>query len=160
MNTKRFILISALTVILVLAGFIGYQALKPDQVMAAADSPVGTWIATVTLEGQPTFVTVAAFSSDNTLTIMEDDGRLGLGVWERLSDRRFAFTFWEHSTNPDGAILTIKLNSTIELSADKEQYTGPFSIQIFIPDGTQVGEGGGTATGVRMHVELMTTESK
>lgn len=160
MNTQRFALISTLAVILVVGGLIGYQAIKPDQAMAAANSPVGSWIVTVTVGNEQPFVTISAFSSDNTMTVMENDGRLGLGVWQKLSGRRYAFTFWEHSTTPDGAILTIKLNSTIELSADKEQYTGPFTLQVFTPDGIQVGSGVGNATGVRMHVELMSMESK
>jgi hypothetical protein len=151
MNTKRAGLILVLTVTLVLVGVIGYQAVKPEQVMAASQSMVGAWTVTVTSEGD-TFTDIAIFSSDGTVTIMESDGRLGLGVWQKLQNNRYAFSFWEYYVE-DGTTFQVNITSTIELSRDKEQYTGSFSVLVYIVGVGQVGEGSGTATGVRLHIE-------
>jgi hypothetical protein len=153
MNTKRAGLISILAIILVLVGVIGYQAFKPEPVLAGSKSLVGAWTVTVTREGYPPFTDIATFSSDSTLVVMESDGRLGLGVWQKLAHESYAFSLWEYYVE-DGTTFQVKLTSTIELSKDKEQYTGPFSVLVYvvgIPD--PVGEGSGTATGVRMHSE-------
>ena len=158
MKNKHFVLISALVVILVLAGFLGYQALKPDQAMAAAKSLVGAWIVTVTPEGGTPFTDGVIFSSDGTVTCMEQDGYLGIGVWEKISDNKFAFSFWE-SYLQDGALIKSKVSSTVELSRDNEQFSGPFHFQIY-SDGNLVVEGNGTGSGVRQHLELMPVQSK
>ena len=156
MKTKRAGLVFILAITLVLVGVIGYQAFKPEQVMAASQSMVGAWTVTVTSEGD-TFTDIAIFSSDGTVTIMESDGRLGLGVWQKLQNNRYAFSFWEYYVE-DGTTFQVNITSTIELSRDKEQYTGPFFFQIYDVDGNLIVEGPGTATGVRQPLEPMPGE--
>jgi hypothetical protein len=153
MNTKRAGLILILAIALMLVGVIGYQALKPTQVLAASQSPVGSWTVTVTPDGGESFADIAIFSSDGTVIVMESDGRLGLGVWQKISGNRYRFYIWEYYTE-DGTSFQVKVTSTIELSSDKQQYTGPFSVEVYIAGNPeQVGGGGGTAIGVRQHIE-------
>lgn len=153
MNTQRVRLIMIVAIVLVLVGAIGYQAFRPEQAKAAAQSPVGSWIVIVSPDGQPSFTDVVIFSSDGTITVMESDGRLGLGVWQKLPHNQYAFSLWEYFVD-NGTTLQVNVTSTIELSKDKEQYTGPYSVTVYVvgnPD--PVGGGTGTATGVRQHIE-------
>jgi hypothetical protein len=160
MNTKRAGLIFILATALILAGVIGYQAFKPDQVLAASKSLVGSWMATVTPDGGPPFEAVVTFSSDGTAIVMENDGRTGLGVWQKISNNRYIFSVWEYYT-ADGTYFQAKVTSTIELSRDKEQYTGPFSFQVYVVGNpVPVVEGSGTAIGVRQQLETMPDQTK
>jgi hypothetical protein len=140
-------------VLVFLVGVLGYQAISVRNAQAAADSPVGHWTITVTPDGGEAFIDTAIFSSDGTLVVSES-GDIGLGVWQKLSGNRFAFTFWE-VYEQDGAFYHSKVSSTIKLQNGKEQYTGPFIFQISDADGNLIIEGYGTAVGVRNHVELM-----
>jgi hypothetical protein len=153
MNTKWFKLMSILAVGLILAGVLAFEFTAVGNVEAAANSPVGSWKVTVTPDGLPSFLNEGIFSSDGTVTIMENTGVVGLGVWEKLSGNQYAFTVWEFFMQ-DGAHMQAKVTSTFTL-IDKEQYTGPFFFQITAPDGSVVVEGYGNATGVRNHVEAM-----
>ena len=153
MNTKRVRLIFILSITLVLAGVIGYQAFKPEQAKAAPQSLVGSWIASVTPDGGPSFTDIIIFSSDGTATVMEGDGTLGLGVWQKLPHNRYAFSVWEYYVE-DGTSLQVNVASTIELSRDKDQYSGPFTFTAYVvgnPD--PVNEGSGTAVGVRLQIQ-------
>jgi hypothetical protein len=153
MDLKRKGLFFILVLGLTLVGVLGYQTFAVRNAMAAANSPVGSWTVTVTPDDGPPFTNGGIFSSDGTVTIMEADGTLGLGVWEKLSGNQYAFTFWEYYSQ-DGSSIQVKVSSTFKLINDKEQYVGPFSVQIF--DGINwIVVGSGTATGVRNHVEPM-----
>jgi hypothetical protein len=157
MNTKQIVLMIMLAAALVLGGVIGYQQFKPIEALAAPKSLVGTWTVTVTPEGGTPFIDGMIFSSDGTTTVMEQDGYLGVGVWEKLSNNRFAFSFWESYLEND-ALITSKVSSTVELSG-KDQYSGPFNFQIF-SNGELLVQGTGAATGVRQHVELTSDQTK
>ncbi len=157
MNTKRNTLISILAVGVILVGILAFQALSVTNAKAEANSPVGAWnvIVTVTGEGAPPpFISEMIFSSDGTVTCMESDGRLGIGVWEKISGNQYAFTMWEYYAQ-GGMSFQAKLRSTFTLADGKDQYDGPFFVQISIQDGPTVFEGYGNATGVRNQVEPM-----
>jgi hypothetical protein len=139
---------------LILVGAISYQIFTVRNAMAAADSPVGSWTVTVSPDGGTPFVDGVIFHSDGTLIAMEDTGVIGLGVWEKLSGNQYAFTIWEFFEQ-DGSFLHAKVWSTFELNNDKEGYTGPYNFQLTDLAGNVIVEGGGTATGVRNHVEPM-----
>jgi hypothetical protein len=158
MYTKRTGLIFSLAVILVLAGTIGYQQFKAQDALAASKSMVGSWFVTVTPDEGAPFIDGAVFSSDGTAVVMENAGVIGLGVWEKLPNSRYAFSFWETYLE-DGALINAKVSSTVELSADKEQYSGLYNFQVYA-DGNLVAEGSGTSTGVRQHLELTSSQNK
>ena len=153
MNLKRLGLLIISVLGLILVGALGYQTLAVRNAMSASDSPVGSWTVTVTPDGGPSFIDGAIISSDGTLIVMENNGVVGLGVWEKVSGNRYAFTFWEYYEQ-DGTFFQAKVISTFKLSNDKEQYDGPFHFQIYAA-GNLIVEGSGTATGVRNHVEPM-----
>jgi len=160
MNTKRAGVISILAIALVLVGVIGYQAFKPEQVKAATQSLVGSWMATVTPDGMPSFADIIVFSSDGTAIEMINDGRPGIGVWQKLSHNRYAFSVWEYWTGDDALLYSARVTSTIELSRDKDQYTGPFFFQVYDSAGNLIVEGPGIATGVRQQLETMPDQTK
>jgi hypothetical protein len=143
-----------IAVTLIILGLSGCQSLGAASAASAANSPVGNWTGTITPEGSTSVQNGVIFSSDGTMTVMEDTGVLGLGVWEKVSGNQYAFTFWETFLQ-DGANLQAKVRSTIELSDDKETYSGPFHFQIMDMDGNVLVEGTGQATAVRNHVEPM-----
>jgi hypothetical protein len=145
MNTKRITKISILVVGLVLSGLLAFQLL------AVGNSLVGSWTVTVTSD-QPAFTSYVNFSSDGTLTEMSD-GVVGMGVWQKLSGHKYAFTLWE-CIQIGGNDFRGKVTSTITLD-DKDQYSGPFFYEFMGLDGKVINAGHGTATGVRNHVEPM-----
>jgi hypothetical protein len=155
MNTRRITLISILTAALILAAIFAFQTLVVGNVMAAANSPVGSWTVTAKPDGgmPPPFTIRLIFSSDGTLTEIEDSGAVGLGVWEKLSGNQYTFTSLVYVPQ-GGAILQAKVISTITLN-DKEHYSGPYFFELRDPGGNFIVNGFGTATGVRNHVEPM-----
>jgi hypothetical protein len=154
MNTKKIPLAFLAIVILLLLGVLGYLVFQGSVAQAAGSkTPAGSWTVTVTPGDEPSFVDAAIFSSDGTVTIMEANGQLGIGVWEKTSHDSYAFTFWEYFGENDATIQE-RMSSTIQLSENGDVYNGPFSVEVYV-DGKLVGSGGGTATGVRMHVEPM-----
>jgi hypothetical protein len=153
MNAKRITLVSILAAALILAAVFAFQTLSVGTVMAAANSPVGSWTVEVTRTGLPPFTSVVIFSSDGTLTVIEDNGTVGLGVWQKLSGNKYAFTTLEYVQQGGGNFMA-KVTSTITLD-DKEHYSGPFYFQFMTLDGHVLADGFGTAAGVRNHVEPM-----
>jgi hypothetical protein len=149
MNMKKSQWIVVIVALLAIGVLFGCQSAPAD-----SPSPVGTWIFTATPTGGPAFVGGITFTSDGTLINMEDTGVLGLGVWEKKSDGTYIFTFQETSKDGD-TLIHAKVSSTITLSKDGEQYSGPFTFQIFDLEGNLLVSGDGTAVGVRQHVEPM-----
>jgi hypothetical protein len=139
---------------LILIGLAGCQQLGAGSASAEANSPLGMWTGTITLEDGTTQKVGVIFSSDGTMTVMEESGALGLGVWEKATGNQYRFTFWEY-TQQDDAKLTWRVRSTIERSDDKEQFSGPFDVHLSGPDGSIIAEGAGSATFVRNKVEPM-----
>ena len=203
MNTKRVLLSISLAVILALLGPLGYGLPWGSSAHAASGTLVGSWTVTVTPEGEPSFVHAVIFCNDGTVTAMESDGRLGIGVWENFSKNnsyvipkiqggqvtwtkvgenasnysyaipniqggqvtwtkvgdttsndRYAFAFWEFNKD-GGSFHRAKVSGTIQLSEDGEHYNGRISVETYDQDGNLLVTGGGTANGVRQHIEAL-----
>jgi hypothetical protein len=148
MNMKKSQWFLVIIALLITGALLGCQS-----VQANSPSPVGTWIFTATPTGGPAFVGGITFTSDGTLINMEDTGVLGVGVWEKKSNDTYIFAFQETSKDGD-TLIHAKVSSTITLSKDGEQYSGPFNFQIFDLEGNLLASGDGTATGIRQHVDL------
>lgn len=126
----------------------------PTGAQAAANSLQGVWIANVSPQGQPPFTSSAAFHSDGSVTMNESDGRIGVGVWEKVSDHGYAFTVWEYWKEGEAYFQAKVSSSPIELSKGGDEYSGPFTFQVYaVGNPTPIVEGTGTATGVRMRVK-------
>ena len=153
MNTKSTARISVLAVVVLVAALLAFRGIQGMSVMAAPNSLEGVWMVTVSPEGGTPFSDVTTFSHDGSVTIMENDGRLGIGVWEKVSDHSYAFTAWEY-WKEEGTFFQAKISSPIDLGKGGEKYSGPFSVQIFVvgnPDPVVIAKG--SATGVRMHLQ-------
>jgi hypothetical protein len=149
MNMKKFRWIFVIAALLITSVLFGCQSTQ-----ANSPSLVGSWTFTGTPTGGPSFVGGITFTSDGTVISMEDTGALGLGVWEKKLNDTYVFTFKE--TGKDGdTFIQAKVSSTITLSKDGEQYSGPFTFQIFDLEGNLLASGDGTAAGIRQHVELI-----
>jgi hypothetical protein len=159
MNQKRAGLFFILMAALILSGVIGYQAFRAQNVQAANKTVVGDWKVTVTPDGGSPFTAGAIFSNEGTVIMMENDGRLGLGVWDKSSGNQYSFSVWEYWLD-NGSYFQAKVSSTIELSRDKETYTGPFDFQVYDLAGNLLVQGTGTATGVRQYVDLISGQGK
>jgi hypothetical protein len=152
MNIKKVLRVLGLTALLVAVALFAYQAFDEENALAASSGPVGFWKVTVSPEEGPSFVDGIIFSSDGTMTAMEDTGRMGLGAWEKLGKEKYAFSFWEYYQEGE-ACFQVKVSSTIQLSHGADAYTGSFIFQAYDLDGNLLASGAGTATGVRQHVE-------
>jgi hypothetical protein len=150
-NTKSTVRISVLAVVMLVAALLVYGGIRGTSALAASKSLEGVWTVSVSPPGQPTSTAVTVFHSDGSVTIMENDGRPGIGVWEKVSGRSYAFTAWEYWKEGE-SFFQAKVSGPIELSEGGEAYSGPFSLQVFVVGNSNpIVEGSGTATGVRMH---------
>lgn len=156
MNTKRIIWISLLAAFFAVVGLLGYWTLNSQKALASSSSLVGSWDVTVSPEGMEPFKHGAIFSSDGTLTNMIDTGQIGIGVWEKISDRQYTFTIWQYGKEGE-SFFRSKIYSTARLSDDKLSFTAPFVFEIYDLEGNLLVQGPGTSTGVRMNVEPMPT---
>lgn len=113
----------------------------------------GVWIVTVSPQGHPTFTDMVAIHSDGSVTINESDGRLGIGVWEKVSDARYAVTAWEY-WKAEETFFQGKLNSSVELGGGGDEYRDTFTFQIFMAGNPNpIQQFSGTGTGVRMSMK-------
>lgn len=128
-----------------------------------ANKPTGSWegIVTNTQGGPPPFRVLMNFTADGGFTGSGDgDNSVGspqYGVWKhvpKLNPRQFAVTFrqlfYDANANPTGSA---KIRQTVILSQSGNTWQGPFTIEIFAPDGTLVFSGGGMTTATRIQSE-------
>jgi hypothetical protein len=142
-----------ITIALAAAVVLSRCVSTPAGVLAASNSLEGVWTVTVSPSGQPPFTGVTDFHRDGSVTIMENDGRLGIGVWEKVSDSRYSFTAWEYWKEGD-SYLQAKISGPVELSKGNDEYSGPFTLQVLVVGNpTPIVDGSGTATGIRMSVK-------
>ena len=152
-KNKTIVIAPALAVVLLVTALLVFRGTLATSALAASHSVEGVWIVTVTPPGgQPTFTNVTAFHGDGSVVAIESDGRPGMGVWRKVSDHRYTFTVWEYWK--EGKVsFQAKLTSPIKLSKGGQEYSGPFSLQLFmVGNPNPIFEGEGTATGVRMPV--------
>ena len=87
------------------------------------------------------------------MTVNESDGRIGIGVWEKVSDHHYAFTVWEYWKEGE-MFFQAKVSSSVELGKGGDEYSDAFKFQVFVVGNPKpVVEGSGTGAGVRMRVK-------
>jgi hypothetical protein len=153
MKSKWVKMISIIGVGLILVGVLAFQTSMVGNAKNEAKELAGSWKVTITGDGAPPITSEANFSNDGTITMIEDNGTVGIGVWEKLSGDQYAFTVWEY-IEQGGSNFQAKVSSTITLD-DKDLYSGPFFFQFMDLDGHVLASGTGTSVGVRNHVEPM-----
>jgi hypothetical protein len=159
MNNERMLMkfdLLALVIAIALAATMALSSCAPIPagVSAAPNSLQGVWFTSVSPQGEPPFSNLSAFHSDGTVAMNENDGRIGVGVWEKVSNHSYAFTVWEYWQDGETYFQAKVSSSPIDLGTGGDEYSGPFTFQVFVVGNPNpVVEGSGTATGVRMHVK-------
>lgn len=168
---------TALLILLVMAATAQDSRLKETGTRADI---VGTWLVNLNINdgasptsSQPAqqpagartqvpFIAVETFHADGTfietslIDYLPPQGPPGQGVWERTGSREFALTIYGVSvgdlTNPQ-LQGTYKVRSKLRLNRAGDEFSGPFTIEIFDPSGDLVATLEGTAQGRRARVE-------
>ncbi len=139
----------------------------------------GTWLVNLNLGGasatstqaapqpatartQAPFIAVEVFHADGTFTetsltdFLPPQGPPGQGLWERVGQREFALTIYGVTvgdlTNPQ-FLGTYKVRSRLTLNRAGNEFSGPFTIEIYDPSGNLVSTFEGTAQGRRARVD-------
>ena len=126
----------------------------------AAKTIVGAWFSTVTPTVIPPFVGLGTFTADggmvNTTSLslgspLESPGH---GQWVRTGRDTYDVTFFTVTADAAGNhILTSKVRGKLRLSADGNEFTGVFQVDVFDPSGALLGSDTGTIRSRRIEVE-------
>jgi hypothetical protein len=126
----------------------------------AAKTIVGAWFSRVTPTVIPPFVGLGTFTADggliNTTSLslgfpLESPGH---GQWVRAGRDRYDLTFFTVSADTAGNhILTSKVRAKLRLSADGDEFTGVFQVDVFDPNGGLLASDTGTVKSTRIKVE-------
>jgi hypothetical protein len=101
----------------------------------------------------PAYTALASFHHDGSVTMMENDGRLGIGVWEKVADHRYVWTIWEYWKEGED-FLQARVTSSLELSEGGDKYNDAVTFQAFVVGNPKpIAEGSATGAGVRMRVK-------
>jgi hypothetical protein len=126
----------------------------------AAKTIVGAWFSTVTPTAIPPFVGLGTFTADGglvnttSLSLGAPPESPGHGRWVRTGRRTYDVTFFTVSADAAGNhILTSKVRATLRLSADGNEFTGVFQVDVFDPNGALLGSDTGTIKSRRIQVE-------
>jgi hypothetical protein len=127
---------------------------------AGTKTLAGAWFSTVTPTQVPAFVGLGTFSADggitNTTSLslgspLESPGH---GQWVRTGRDRYAVTFFTISADAAGNhILTSKVRANLQLSADGDEFTGVFQVDVLDPNGVLLGSDTGNVRAIRIKVE-------
>ena len=130
---------------------IGGGAFATAQDTDVADHPlVGSWIVDTDTEDPENLPELATIFSDGAAILSTADGTTGHGAWEPTGDATVNLTFT--LVFDDGTRLTIR--ASVEVAADGQSFTSPYTNEFFDPSGAGSGEiGPGTAEGTRIEVE-------
>jgi hypothetical protein len=126
----------------------------------AVKTIVGAWFSTVTPTAIPPFVGLGTFTADggmvNTTSLslgapLESPGH---GRWVRTGRRTYDVTFFTVSADAAGNhTLTSRVRAKLRLSADGNEFTGVFQVDVFDPNGGLLGSDTGTIRSRRIEVE-------
>ncbi len=121
----------------------------------------GTWDAVVTIKDCSTGDTINTFNSIGTFAqggtsvgstagIPQSLRTPEHGVWRHESGNTYSFKFKSFSFSPVGAPTGwVIVTHQLELSSDANSYMSSGGVQVFAPNGNQVGQGCSSAVGTR-----------
>ncbi len=110
----------------------------------AADSTLaGLWEVQITPDGAPgpVITNLVQLNKDGGVVNIDPEFGTGLGQWQRLGGGAYAIAFTHYFVDPSGAGSVI-VESSVELSSDKNTAHGPFFTEIRIDDIPVDGFGG------------------
>jgi hypothetical protein len=144
---KRFIQSSFALILLAAVAFPAVAGgSKPGNQIA------GAWEVHVDL-GFTQFVNLASMTSDGQIVNTNVDGTAAVGGWQRTRGRNYDITFTGFlRLDPDPDFVRSTVFSTVELSADGQEFSGPFLTEFRDLDGNLLFDVGGIVTGTRLPV--------
>ncbi len=117
---------------------------------AAVHPLVGSWIVDINPEDPEDLPELVTVSADGTVLDSAAGGGTGHGAWEPTGDTTAHVTFL--LVFEDGTRVLIR--ASVEVAADGQSFTGPYTNEFFDPSGQSSGEiGPGMAEGTRIEVD-------
>ena len=117
----------------------------------------GSWLVTVSPEGQPPFLNLATFTKHGALITAANDGSGGAGEWRKMGKRRVGLTFMLLFPDPGLGLIRFKVRSNITLNKKGDRWRGEFVAEAFNqnipPDGVVLFSFPGTVEAERIVVE-------
>jgi hypothetical protein len=99
-------------------------------------SPLGSWLATVTVPGFPTITAVTSFAAGGVYTAINlnpPSPYTALGTWARTGEHTFANTFWQLTPNPFPGPPQVVLRVTGVGQVSGDHISGHFTYDVFVP---------------------------
>ncbi len=117
-----------------------------------ADHPVvGSWLLDTNVDDPDNGISLVVFTADGVYIEADEDGALGIGVWESTGENAGQMTF--RFVEPDGMVV---IRGTFDIAQGGETLTAEYTFEITGPDGDSTGQfGPGLAEGTRAEVEEM-----
>jgi hypothetical protein len=139
------------------------SAFGQGEVKGGGGRLAGTWDAVVTIEDCATGNPISIFNSIGTFSqggtsigstagIPQSRRTPEHGVWRHESGNTYSFKFKSFSFDAVGAPTGwVIVAHQLELGSDANSYTSAGGVQVFAPNGNQVGQGCSSAVGTRFN---------
>ncbi|HEY7029977.1 MAG TPA: hypothetical protein VH482_01555 [Thermomicrobiales bacterium] len=120
---------------------------------------VGAWAAITDVRDPNGSRSLFIFHADGTYSEADADGTDGYGAWSPTGDSTADVTILSNQSDEKGAFFgQLKVRASVQVAADGQTFTAPYTLEFLLADGSQTGEyGPGTATATRITVEAMGT---
>jgi hypothetical protein len=120
---------------------------------------VGTWEVKVSPDGAPPFVAYNVFSADGNSTEFDNSNppsqqSIAVGPWKKTGAKEYAMLEINQLFDAQGNFAgTLKVKAVITLADNGDTFTSKFNFTVLDPDGNEVFQGTGTATGKRVSLD-------
>ncbi|MFN8590145.1 MAG: hypothetical protein U0031_01705 [Thermomicrobiales bacterium] len=133
------------------------RAKESTPTVAGQHPLVGAWMLDGDVADPANPPEVVVFTADGLYIGADAFGGNTLGVWAPTGPRTAAITLAFPAIGSDGAPAgLVQVRGTVEVAADGQSFTAPYTLEIKPYDGSRSGEyGPGGATGTRMLIEPM-----
>jgi hypothetical protein len=149
---RRIVAVFLSLVVLLGTIFVGGGVLAAQDVDFADHPLVGAWVLQADVgDGDTSCASQVVFTDEGAYIDVDCEAFVVIGAWEPTGDTTANLSFT--SVDPEGGAYTIRAN--VEVAADGQSFTAPFTFEIVDPS---TGEGGGEygpgmATGTRIVAE-------
>jgi hypothetical protein len=118
----------------------------------------GSWDVAATTPTQGSFNVFISFFDDGNVIADEpgSEESSGHGNWSATGGPNVAYTFKSVFGNANQQVLaSLKVVGTLQYNVAQDNWTGPFKIEVFDPNGNLVFSDRGTFTGTRIAIEAL-----
>lgn len=121
---------------------------------------VGTWKATISPDGFPSFTAFNQFNADGTSIEFDNSNPPGsqtvaVGPWERRGNNDYAMLEVNQIFDNTGFAGEVRVQAKITIDGSGDAFTSTFTFQVLDPTGAVVFEGTGTAKGIRITIDSL-----